>query len=46
MEISKTHLYESFGSGGDDAKTARRVLIYILKTSMRLLHPYMLFVAE
>ncbi len=46
IEISKTRLYEGFGGGGDDAKTARRVLVYILDTSMRLLHPYMPFVTE
>lgn len=46
IEISKTRLYEGFGGGGDDAKTARRVLVYILDTSMRLLHPYMPYVTE
>jgi len=46
IEISKTRLYEGFGGGGDDAKTAQRVLVYILDTSMRLLHPYMPFVTE
>jgi valyl-tRNA synthetase len=46
VEISKTRLYEGFGGGGDDAKTARRVLVYILDTSMRLLHPYMPYVTE
>jgi hypothetical protein len=35
-----------FGGGGDDAKTARRVLVYILDTSMRLLYPHMLFVMK
>lgn len=46
IEISKTRLYEGFGGGGDDAKMARRVLVYILDTSMRLLHPYMPYVTE
>jgi len=46
IEISKTRLYEGFGGGGDDAKIARRVLVYILDTSMRLLHPYMPYVTE
>lgn len=46
VEISKTRLYEGFGGGGDDAKTSRRVLVYILDTSMRLLHPYMPYVTE
>jgi valyl-tRNA synthetase len=47
IEISKTRLYE--GLGGDNAeqaKMARRVLVYILDTSLRLLHPYMPFVTE
>jgi len=47
IEISKTRLYES--AGGVDAakaKAARRVLVYILDTSLRLLHPYMPFVTE
>lgn len=46
IEISKTRLYEGFGGGGVDAKTAQRVLVYILDTSMRLLHPYMPYVTE
>ncbi|KAL9184882.1 hypothetical protein ACHAXT_002659, partial [Thalassiosira profunda] len=46
IEISKTRLYEGFGGGGEDANVARRVLVYILDTSMRLLHPYMPFVTE
>lgn len=47
IEISKTRLYESAG-GGDAAemKTARRVLVYILDTSLRLLHPFMPYVTE
>jgi len=45
IEISKTHLYK-VGGGGNNAKTARRVLIYILDTSRHLLHPYMPFVKE
>jgi len=47
VEISKTRLYE--GAGGTDkekAQAARRVLVYILDTSMRLLHPYMPYVTE
>ena len=47
IEISKTRLYES--AGGDDparAKAARRVLVYVLDTSLRLLHPYMPYVTE
>jgi valyl-tRNA synthetase len=47
IEISKTRIYE--GAGGDnveEAKAARRVLVYVLDTSLRLLHPYMPFVTE
>jgi len=47
IEISKTRLYEGAGGGGtDEIKAARRVLVYILDTSLRLLHPYMPFVTE
>lgn len=47
VEISKTRLYEGAGGGGaDEVKAARRVLVYILDTSLRLLHPYMPYVTE
>jgi valyl-tRNA synthetase len=49
IEISKTRLYEGFGGSGTnsvEAKKARRVLVYVLDTSLRLLHPYMPFVTE
>lgn len=46
IEISKTRLYEGYGGCEDEAKVARRVLVYILDTSLRLLHPYMPFVTE
>jgi len=47
IEISKTRLYEGAGGGGvDEVRAARRVLVYILDTSLRLLHPYMPFVTE
>mmetsp|Transcript_30261 Transcript_30261/g.45654 ORF Transcript_30261/g.45654 Transcript_30261/m.45654 type:complete len:1042 (+) Transcript_30261:827-3952(+) len=47
IEISKTRLYEGAGGGGEEeAKAARRVLVYILDTSLRLLHPYMPYVTE
>lgn len=47
IEISKTRLYEGLGgTNEEDAKMARRVLVYILDTSLRLLHPYMPFVTE
>jgi valyl-tRNA synthetase len=47
IEISKTRLYKTAG-GGDtgEARMARRVLVYILDRSLRLLHPYMPFVTE
>jgi valyl-tRNA synthetase len=47
IEISKTRLYE--GAGGtnpEEAKAARRVLVYVLDTILRLLHPYMPYVTE
>ena len=47
IEISKTRLYEGAGGGDvNEAHAARRVLVYILDTSLRLLHPYMPFVTE
>ena len=47
IEISKTRLYEGAGGGGEaEAAAARRVLVYILDTSLRLLHPYMPYVTE
>lgn len=47
IEISKTRLYEGAGGGDEnEAHAARRVLVYILDTSLRLLHPYMPFVTE
>jgi valyl-tRNA synthetase len=47
IEISKTRLYEGAG-GGDKAeiRAAQRVLVYVLDTSLRLLHPYMPYVTE
>eukprot|EP00591_Stephanopyxis_turris_P008443 CAMPEP_0195514532 /NCGR_PEP_ID=MMETSP0794_2-20130614/5875_1 /TAXON_ID=515487 /ORGANISM="Stephanopyxis turris, Strain CCMP 815" /LENGTH=1018 /DNA_ID=CAMNT_0040642787 /DNA_START=445 /DNA_END=3501 /DNA_ORIENTATION=- len=49
IEISKTRLYEGAGGDGpssDEARAARKVLVYILDTSLRLLHPYMPYVTE
>jgi len=47
IEISKTRIYEGAGGGdAEEAKAARRVLVYVLDTSLRLLHPYMPFVTE
>jgi valyl-tRNA synthetase len=47
IEIAKTRLYESLGGGGtDEAKSSRRVLVYVLDTCLRLLHPYMPYVTE
>jgi len=47
IEISKTRLYEGAGGGGlEEAKVARRVLVYILDISLKLLHPYMPYVTE
>jgi len=46
IEISKTRLYEGLGGSDAQAKIARRVLVYVLDTSLRLLHPYMPYVTE
>eukprot|EP00544_Gedaniella_sp_CCMP2646_P006084 CAMPEP_0202496132 /NCGR_PEP_ID=MMETSP1361-20130828/19001_1 /ASSEMBLY_ACC=CAM_ASM_000849 /TAXON_ID=210615 /ORGANISM="Staurosira complex sp., Strain CCMP2646" /LENGTH=994 /DNA_ID=CAMNT_0049127377 /DNA_START=8 /DNA_END=2992 /DNA_ORIENTATION=+ len=47
IEISKTRLYESVGGDSEEeARAARRVLVYVLDTSLRLLHPYMPYVTE
>lgn len=46
IEISKTRLYEGNGGTEEEARVARKVLVYILDTSLRLLHPYMPFVTE
>lgn len=47
IEISKTRLYKGAGGGSvEEVKTARRVLVYILDTTLRLLHPYMPYVTE
>lgn len=47
IEISKTRLYESVGGDNkEEARAARRVLVYVLDTSLRLLHPYMPYVTE
>jgi valyl-tRNA synthetase len=47
IEISKTRLYEGAGGGNiDEARAARRVLVYVLDTILRLLHPYMPYVTE
>ena len=47
IEISKTRLYEGAGGGEiNEAKAARKVLVYVLDRSLRLLHPYMPFVTE
>ena len=46
IEISKTRLYEAAGGSQEEAKAARRVLVYILDTCLRLLHPFMPYVTE
>ena len=47
IEISKTRLYEGAGGGGiTELRSSRRVLVYVLDTSLRLLHPYMPYVTE
>ena len=39
-------MYEGNGGSPEEAESARRVLVYILDTSLRLLHPYMPYVTE
>ena len=40
-------MYEGNGGGGiEEVKAAQRVLVYILDTSLRVLHPYMPYVTE
>lgn len=40
-------MYEGNGGGGvEEVQASRRVLVYILDTSLRLLHPYMPYVTE
>ena len=43
IEIAKSRLY---GDNKDEKKAVRSVLIYVLKTSMQLLHPFMPFITE
>ncbi|MDL1900830.1 valine--tRNA ligase, partial [Anaerolineae bacterium CFX9] len=43
IEISKSPLYNGTD---EDKRSARRVLLHVLDTSLRLLHPYMPFVTE
>jgi len=46
IEVSKTRLYEAAGGDAEAAATARRVLVYVLDTCLRLLHPYMPYATE
>jgi valyl-tRNA synthetase len=47
IEVSKTRLYEGAGGNNpEEAKAARRVLVYVLDTILKLLHPYMPYVTE
>lgn len=50
VEVSKTRLYEGARSDGnvdtEQKRQAQRVLVYILDTSLRVLHPYMPYVTE
>jgi len=41
LELSKPHLY-----GGDDRKETQNILVYVLETCLRLLHPFMPFITE
>ncbi len=42
IEISKIRLQ----AGGDAAKTAKAVLVYVLSNTLKLLHPFMPFITE
>ncbi len=43
IELCKSRLYEKESEGAD---TARRVLVYVLRQTLKLLHPYMPFITE
>ena len=43
IELCKSRLYEKDSKG---AQTARRVLVYVLGATLKLLHPYMPFITE
>ncbi len=42
IEMAKSRIFE----GGSGALTAKRVLVYVLTTVIKLLHPYMPFITE
>lgn len=48
IEVSKVRMRDGGGGGGDngDAVAARRTLVYVLDSCLRLLHPFMPFVTE
>lgn len=48
IEIAKTRLYTGAGGTLDpvELQNTRKILVYILDTSLKLLHPYMPFVTE
>jgi len=41
LELSKSHLY-----GGEDKKETQNILLYVLESCLRLLHPFMPFITE
>ena len=43
IELCKSRLYDKESEG---AKVARRVLVYVLSATLKLLHPYMPFITE
>ena len=43
IELCKSRLYEKESAGAD---TARRVLVHVLRETLKLLHPYMPFITE
>lgn len=44
IELAKPRLYNK--EGGDDRRTAQYVLVYVLRNTLQLLHPFMPFVTE
>jgi valyl-tRNA synthetase len=42
IELTKTRL----AAGGDSAENARRVLVYVMSNTLKLLHPFMPFITE
>ncbi len=46
LELVKPRLYDQDGSGGEARTVAQGVLVEVLDTALRLLHPFMPFITE